>query len=464
MGSRDFILNSFNSRKLNGSGFLVTTEHGSWSFLPKEEYKKFRTGKVKKESELYEHLKDKGLVLVEGNVEDVVKKLALKNQFLFTGPSLHIITTTRRCNHRCLYCHSKPKGSENEKFDLDESTGRKIVDFAMNTPSDVLKFEFQGGEPLLNFETVEKVIDYAERKAEEKNRKVSFSIVTNLTALDEENIQGLRRKNLNVTTSLDGPRDLHNANRKYLGGNGSYGKVRKNIERLRNEGIDVNALCTVTKNSLGRGKEIVEEYRKLDMNYIWLRPLNKIGFAEESWKEVGYTPKEFVNFYSDTLDYILEKDEIKELYAVLLTKKILQVKDPEMTEMTSPCGAGISQLLYDENGNVHTCDEGKIYDEFKLGNVENSIWKDVVTNDTFLSMVDISSKKNYLCGNCPWEPFCAVCPVNTYAEQDTVVSKLPEDFRCQLHGKIIEDIFRRLLFSEDREKLENWASEDKIFG
>ncbi|MFP4634142.1 MAG: radical SAM protein, partial [Candidatus Aenigmatarchaeota archaeon] len=239
----------------------------------------------------------------------------------------------------------------------------------------------------------------------------------------------------------------------------------ENIKKLRGEDIDVHALCTITSDSLDKGKEIVDEYLDLGMDYIWLRPLNKIGFAGESWEEIGYTAGEFVNFYSETLDYILQEGNIKELYAVLLAKKILGVRDPEMTEMTSPCGAGISQLLYDYRGDIYTCDEAKVFEEFKLGNVEYVDWEDVFTSETLLSMVDISSKKNYLCNNCEWEPFCSICPVNTYSEQGTIVSKLPEDYRCKLYSGLIEDVFKRLLFNQDqREVLQKWAKQSEIFG
>ncbi|MFB6088258.1 MAG: SPASM domain-containing protein, partial [Candidatus Aenigmatarchaeota archaeon] len=205
----------------------------------------------------------------------------------------------------------------------------------------------------------------------------------------------------------------------------------------------------------------------LGFENIWLRPMNIIGFAKEQWKEIGYSPEEFFDFYNKTLDYILnEKNgQITELMATLISLKILGNKDPEMTDMMSPCGAGISQLLYDHKGNIYTCDEGKIFEEFNLGNVKNSSWNDIFEHETLLSMIDVSSKKSLLCDRCEWEAFCGICPVNTYSSQGTIVSKLPMDFNCNLYGKVIENIFERLLFSiNQREILENWTRNNNIFG
>ncbi len=457
-GNKKYIRNNHNCKKLDGDHYLLTTEHGSWIVLSREDYRKFRRGEIG--GKLEERLKRSELLLTEENVQDVVKKYAVKNHFLFTGPSLHIITPTMRCNQRCTYCHSEAVGIDESGYDLDEETAKGIVDFAFETNSSSLKFEFQGGEPLLNISAVENVINYAKDKAKNREGKVSFSIVSNLTTdLEDETLSKLEEWNVNISTSLDGPKEIHNSNRKSTDGN-AHDKVIKNIKKLGKRGIEVRALCTVTSKSFGSGEEIVDEYLNLGLDKIWLRPLNKLGYAEEMWDEIGYTAEEFGSFYSKTLDYILDdkNGKIKELTAFLLSKKILSVPDPEMTELTSPCGAGISQLLYDNKGNIYTCDEGKVFDEFKLGNVKESSPKDIFTNDTIVSMIDISSRKGYLCGDCVWDPFCAICPVNTYSEQGNILSKLSQDFRCAINSHLLQDIFKRLIYKkEERQILKEWA-------
>ena len=462
----DFILNNYNSHNFGENDYLITTEHGSWALLSKGEYMKMRHNDLKNEKELKEFLEEKGVLLNTDNVQKVVRDYFNRKQFLFQGPSLHILTPTLKCNQRCLYCHSGAKGKNSaNKFEMNLSTAKQIVDFALQTPSPKLRFEFQGGEPLLNFSVIEKTIGYAKKRGKEKGKDVDFSLVTNLTNLDERKAEVLKKNNVHISTSLDGPKDIHDHNRKFLGGESSYKKLVERIEFARSRGLKLNALCTVTQKSLQSGEEIVDEYIELGFDKVWLRPLNKIGFAKEEWKKIGYTSEEFVNFYKETLDHILkEGKEITELMALIFSKKILGPKDPVMTEIMSPCGAGISQLLYNHKGEIFTCDEGKVFEEFKLGDVRRSEWKDVIKNDTFISMVDVSSKENFLCQNCEWNPYCGICPVGSYSEQGSIVTKLAQDRRCRTYSQIIENIFERLLFSKKQRKvLTKWVENDEVF-
>lgn len=464
----EYILNNYKMHKFRENEYLLTTESGSWSLITGKEFGKLRNGNLERGSDLYKQLEERGLILNEDNVENEVKRYALKNHFLYTGPSLHIITPTMRCNQRCLYCHSEVPGPNNSgKYDLKWDVAKEIIDFSMKSNSDVLKYEFQGGEPLLNYDIIEKIIDYTRDVAGERGKEVSFMIVSNLTSLDGEILESLKKRDVEISTSLDGPKKIHNENRKYIGGNNTYDDLVKNIEKLRNNKINVNALSTITKSSLKNGRDIVDEYLDRGFDNIWLRPMNRIGFARERWEKIGYSPEEFLNFYKNTMDYILEEKngEIRELMAVLFAKKILGTRDPEMTELMSPCGAGISQLLYDNDGDIYTCDEGKIFDEFKLGNVRKSQWNDIFKNETLLSMIDVSSKQSLLCDRCEWEAFCGICPVNTYSLQGTIISELPRDFNCRIYGKIIENVFERLLYSKKQRKIiQGWAKNDRVFG
>ena len=131
--------------------------------------------------------------------------------------------------------------------------------------------------------------------------------------------------------------------------------------------------------------------------------------------------------------------------------------------MQSPCGAGIGQLVYNYKGDIFSCDEGKLFDEFKLGNVFTSEYKDLF-NETLIKLLDLSSKKNYLCDRCAWNPYCGLCTVYTYASQGTFVSLLPLDDKCRLHSRIVKTLFEKLLLSEpERKILLGWVKRDRVF-
>ena len=136
-----------------------------------------------------------------------------------------------------------------------------------------------------------------------------------------------------------------------------------------------------------------------------------------------------------------------------------------VVDIQSPCGAAIGQLLYKYNGDIHTCDEGKIFEEFKLGNVKTSKYSDIFKNNIVSTLIDISSKKNYLCDNCVWNPYCGICPIYTYGAQGNIVSKLSMDDKCKVYSEITKTIFKKLLFSEvDKKIFFDWYKKDVVFG
>jgi len=473
LSEEGYIINNFNVHKFDDNNYLVTTEHGAWELLDKQEYDLLRLHKLSKKPRLFKKLKEKGFVLTEDNVQNVVKAYAKRNSFLFQGPSLHIVIPTLRCNQRCIYCHSRAEPDDKKGFDMDRDTAKAVVDFIFKSPSKVLVIEFQGGDCLLNFEIVEFIIDYAKEKAKKCGKTVGFSLVTNLTKMDESIIKSLKERHImGIATSLDGPKEVHDKNRRYLGGKGSYEDVIYWIKRIKEEwkyDFNLNALCTITRYSLPYGKEIVDEYMRWGFDGVWLRFLNNLGFAAESWKRIGYSPEEYLDFYSKTLDYIVSKNTNKKTFIELMTtiflKKILTERDPFFTDIQSPCGAGIGQLLYKYNGDIHTCDEGKLFEEFKLGNVFTSTYRDIFTNENLIAMMDISSKKNYLCDRCAWSPYCGICPLHTYVTQGTIVSKLALDERCKTIKGIIEHTFEKLLFAKHYKKVfQKWIESEKVFG
>jgi len=460
-----YTLNFYRSTKFGENKNLITTDNGSWVLLNDEEFSLLRSFRVHEDASLFSILKEEGIVLTKDSIEKVVDDYRQRFNFLFLGPSLHIVVLTFRCNSRCVYCHSVPKLPDEKKFDLDEDTAKSIVDFILTSPSDSLIIEFQGGEPLLNFDVIKSIIEYATEQSKIKKKKVVFSLVSNLTLMDEEILKFLMRNNvIGLSTSLDGPKEVHDKNRKYINDSGTYDNVVYWIKRIKTEFkqyFSLNALTTITKYSLPYANEIPQELFDLGFSGIWLRFLNNLGFAHNIWGKIGYTSQDFLSFYKKSLEHILklnEKRYFAEMWAVYIGKKILQKKDPMLVDFQSPCGAGIGQLVYDHKGDIFTCDEAKILgDTFKLGNVRENTLKEVINHPTVVSMMNISSKFPLICDSCVWSPYCGVCPVNFYMTQENIVPKLSGEFRCNILGEIIKTIFQKIIFSEnDRKLISKW--------
>ena len=214
---KEYILNFFSTKKLDEDRFLITTDHGAWVVLSKKEFDLLRLEKVENDPNLFSVLKERGILLTKNNFDDVIMAYRRRFHFLFRPPTLHIVTPTMRCNASCVYCHSMVKDDKAKGVDMDVDTANSIIDFILKTPTKSLVVEFQGGDCLLNYPIVEHMIDYGTEKSKRIGKKLKFRLVTNLTLMNEDILKSLsKRKIMGIATSLDGPKEIHNNNRKYL--------------------------------------------------------------------------------------------------------------------------------------------------------------------------------------------------------------------------------------------------------
>ncbi len=441
-------LNYFNFEEKNNK-YLITNDIGEYEFLSKENFKKLLQ-KMKLESNVEENLLKKGFIYKE-NEEIFATKQAMKLRYskgyLLIPTSLHIFVVSKNCNFNCIYCQAGNL-SEKENFKMTFETAKKAVDIALQSPSNYLSFEFQGGEPLTNFETIKYIIEYS--KENKGNKNIDYNLVSNLTLLTNEMLEFLVENNVAICTSIDGDHELQNINRPYKNYD-SYKETVKKIKLLQSKGIKVNAIETTTKFSLNKSKEIVDEYISLGLESIFVRPLTKLGKADKNWEKVGYSPEDFISFYKKTLDYIIEKNKqgifLSEGNSAILLKKILLKQAVNYMDLRSPCGGAIGQLAYYYDGNIYTCDEGRMLaemgnDSFKIGNVYENSYTELMQSDTTKAMC-ISSCTECLpyCRNCVYMPYCGTCPVINLAQDNNIFAKNPQEYRCKIYKEILNILF-----------------------
>lgn len=430
---KSYAVNHYREMRINDK-YLLTTDHGSWVVLDEEHYNSFKEGNL--DSHLFSLLRDKGFI-ISGNFDNVVCNYRRKCSFLFSGTSLHIVIPTLRCNQGCVYCHANSKSSDAKGCDMDESVAKKTVDFIFQSPSKNIAIEFQGGEPLLNFGLVKYMVGYAKEKNKLFGKDLQLRLVTNLVSMTDEILDFIMREKIGLCTSLDGPELVHNRNR------GDYDKVVAWVERIKKV-YPLNAMMVVTRNSLPYHREIIDEYVRLGFDAVWLRPAEPIGRASSS-KDSFYSPEEFLDFWKKSLAYLLEVNRerlLVENYSRVLLRKVLWDGDANFADLQSPCGAAISQLAYNYDGSIYTCDEGRQYDVFKLGTVDSS-YKDVLASKDVSSIVTASINDSFVCDKCAFKPFCGVCPVCSYATSGDIVTRFPNS-RCEIFKGMFEFIFEKL--------------------
>src|SRR6185437_15921258 len=302
-----------------------------------------------------------------------------------------------RCEHSCPYCQVSRQSADRARFDMSEATAQRALESAFESKSSRIKIEFQGGEPLLNFDLIQKIIHAAQAKSATIGKKADFVIATNLALLNDGILRYCKANEILLSTSLDGPADLHNKNRPRPGGN-SYELAINGIRRAQEVlGKDrVGALMTTTESSLDRVDEIIDEYLKLGLDGIFLRPLSPFGFAIKTKQYQKYDVQKWLDFYERGLRRVLEINRqgtpFREFYAALILTRMLSDRPIGYVDLRSPAGVGLGALVYNYDGKVFASDEGRMLAEmgdrtFELGNVREHRYRDLVLSDTLVSAV-----------------------------------------------------------------------------
>ena len=419
-----------------GSKYFVANIDGSFTMLTEEEYRNLLLKNLDKE--LFLDLESKGVIITSKNIDVIAGHFRRRRQVVYQGPNLHIVIPTLRCNQVCLYCHAASRRMDAKDCDMDKETAKKTVEFIFQTPSRPITIEFQGGEPLVKFDIIKYMHKYANELNKKYEKDIRFSIVSNLTLMDDKKLDFITKNIIGLCTSLDGPKYVHDKNRKMIGGSGSYNLVTNWIQTF-NQGYKegyakLNALATITRHSLPYPKEIIDEYKDLGLRGVWLRWVDPFGFAGFAWDKISYSAEEFLEFWKKGVDYVYDELKgFKELSSLILLRKIFARYEPAFLDILNPCGAGIGQMAYMHDGSIYSCDEGRMYggDFFKLGNVNQSFSK-VMSSPKMCSLIASSVSESYFCDHCVYQPYCGVCPVWNFADTGTVVPKLSMDLRCKI--------------------------------
>ncbi|MCL2514064.1 MAG: 4Fe-4S cluster-binding domain-containing protein, partial [Oscillospiraceae bacterium] len=138
------------------------------------------------------------------------------------------------CNLKCRYCFASHGGFGGEKKLMPFETGKNAIDFLIKNSGGRknLEVDFFGGEPLMNFDTVKKIVGYARGTEKEHNKNFRFTVTTNGILLDDEKIEYINREMCNVVLSLDGREEVNDFFRPTENGKGSYGLVVGKFKKL----------------------------------------------------------------------------------------------------------------------------------------------------------------------------------------------------------------------------------------
>lgn len=446
---KKYITIDYRYKKFNNKYFL-TSDTSRFCVLTEKEWNLFKHSCFTNES--LEKLKSSHILLDEENFQEAIDIKNMRFNDIMEGTSLHIIVVTLRCNMHCLYCQVGRKYCDDKKYDMTIETAIKTVDIILQSPNKKITIEFQGGEPTINFNVLKFIIEYSKKM--NKDKEIIYSLVTNMTTMNDEIMNYLIDNNVDVCTSLDGDEHIHNHNRRYDKNNHQqvlfWIKKFNDEYKKRNINKSMSALVTLTKESLKYYKEIIDTYVNIGIEVVHLRKLTKLGFAKQSWEKIGYTVEEYLEFWEKAVEYIeqLKKEGkfINERMVLMIEQKIYDDKDVNYMDLRSPCGACIGQIAYNYDGDIYSCDEARMMklDRFKVGNVFKSKYDDLIKYDECFALVFDSTNTQFDCCNeCVYQNHCGVCPVLNYANYGKTVVNPDETDMCKIMKKQFDWVINR---------------------
>ena len=274
-----------------------------------------------------------------------------------------VLHLTHCCNMRCRYCYGGEPAGPDMTLDVARRGLRMGQDLAKRFPS--LFVAFFGGEPLLRFDLIQRVVEDAEAADEPAAQGLEFGLTTNGVLLDDEKAAWLAAYRFDVVVSIDGGPDAHNRQRVFPGGRPSYPAVLAGIRAAQRQWIEVRAALTITPPTAGQLVDGLDHLRGLGIRDVEVTP----DYDRSDW-----TPRARETLRGQMLqaaDYYA--DHFSEMAISFLDEKVCARADPNGAY---PCGFGSAKLAVSAGGNLYGC-ERMIHDDrdatYRVGTVRDGL-------------------------------------------------------------------------------------------
>ena len=365
--------------------------------------------------------------------EDIYADVAFdfkKRQSVVKALCLHI---AHDCNLACKYCFAGKGEYKGKKELMSFEVGKAALDFLIKNSGDRrnLEVDFFGGEPLMNFEVVKKLVCYGREQEKKHGKNFRFTLTTNGILLDDEVMEFANREMSNVVLSLDGRREVHDRLRVSASGKGSYDIILpkfKKMAQLRSH-KDYYIRGTYTHYNTDFASDILH--------------MADLGFKEISMEPVVAPPDE---------PYALREEDLPELcvqYELLAAEMLKRKKEgrgfgffhfmidlergPCIVKRISGCGVGTEYMAVTPSGELYPCHQFVGDEKFLLGDVFGGVINTTVTD--MFKQCNIYTKEE--CGDCFARLYCSGgCVANSYHSTGSINGTYK--IGCELHKKRIE--------------------------
>ncbi len=374
-------------------------------------------------------LEENGKLFTEDKYADLAFVFKKKNTVI-KALCLHIAHT---CNLNCEYCFASQGKYHGERALMSLEVGKRAIDFLIENSGTRrnLEVDFFGGEPLMNFEVVRGIVEYARSIEKEKGKNFRFTLTTNGVLVDDEVIDFANKECHNVVLSLDGRKEIHDNLRKTINGNGSYDiivpKFQHFVERRGNKNYYIRG--TFTHNNTDFTNDIFH--------------MADLGFTELSMEPVVCAPDDPYALTEEDLPVLYEQYEIlakemlkreKEGKPITFYHYMIDLTSgPCIYKRISGCGSGCEYFAVTPWGDLYPCHQFVGDENYLMGD----IWKGIVNKEKQDEFKLCNAYARPECKDCWAKLFCSGgCAANAYHATGSINGIY--EYGCKLFKKRIE--------------------------
>lgn len=336
-----------------------------------------------------------------------------------------ILQVTQSCNLRCEYCiysenNASRHGRQHRDAVMSYDKAVQIINFFMEHSRNKVIIGFYGGEPLLAFDLIKKIVQYIHSTFPE--RKVEYSITTNGTLLNNEIIEFFIREKFQMTLSIDGPKEIHDKNRHFQSGRGSFDVIVQKLTKL--EQTFPKFFENVTTNTVINPEYNVNNYIDFFNDNVSLKNMHHrlSGLSDAGIDDIYVynedlkiaMAKEEIYAMANMLGWFAKDFELKEYFPPYMSDLIQKHAILESGEFISKSGhpggsciPGVKRCLVNIDGDIFPCEKAIENQEMVIGNTEQGFYLEKVKQ--FMNIGTLTENE---CKNCWAFLLCSSCGVS----------------------------------------------------
>ncbi len=253
------------------------------------------------------------------------------------------LVLTHDCNLACTYCYT----GEKFRAAMDDATAAAGLDLAFKGRGPV-DLGFFGGEPLIRFDQLVAIARDARERATREKRGLRLSVTTNGTLLTAARLEVLSSLGVQVTLSLDGAREAHEATRPTRGGQSSFDAAVRGAQLLLAAGLPLDVIAVVAPGNVKWLGETVRFLADLGARQIVLNPCFEQAWSDDDLAAWERGMREAADVYAARMR------EGRALAFPTFDNKLLAAAKGGLSDCDT-CSAGDRELAVAPSGNLYPC-------------------------------------------------------------------------------------------------------------